>query len=302
MAELECLLDQKKIDILEKKEHQLTKKEVKASFFYQNNEYIDYMTQDKITAYFLKSHNRDLDEEIFLMKNSIRKKYQVTNKDMKNLLHGAHCGTEFFWQRRILFPEYENYEHTSYADLLVPFPGDIKKFRDKYNEVRCRSKLVKYGLVLDEKDKIFLSEIKSSIAQNIPIFQSVRIQINQMNVELLSLKQENGLSKTFVGAIDGFDFIPEEAGNMNTLEYINNSESVVCKLKEIIIFLNIDVISISGLVINTVNMSLNEAEVRYEAAKSLNIILIGGSYDWNSFGLFGMSSTKTNKALTLLGY
>ena len=56
------------------------------------------------------------------------------------------------------------------------------------------------------------------------------------------------------------------------------------------------------MVVNSAEMDINEAEIRYEVSNKLGLIPVGGSYDWNEFGLFAMSNSKVEKLLERLWY
>lgn len=96
--------------------------------------------------------------------------------------------------------------------------------------------------------------------------------------------------------------MPRTNSNMTIQGYIASSNIIIKDLERMVISARKEGLAIEGMVINTPQMSLNEAEIRYEVAKELKLLMLGGSNDWNLFGLFGMGVSKTNRVLNALRY
>lgn len=107
------------IEVLCTKKTQLTKEDIHLYFYHQFESFINYMCSSEVVAYFLKSKNLYIAEDIDIIKNKIRKNHNLSKKDLKNLIHGAQTGTEFFLQRELFFKEYATPLYTSGNDLFM---------------------------------------------------------------------------------------------------------------------------------------------------------------------------------------
>ena len=295
------------LEIVKKKYLKIYRKEIVNNFYYRFENYIDYMTSGQICAIFLRGKDANMDEVMYLVKNNIRQLYGVSGKDMKNLVHATHCGTEFFLQRNLLFPEYISYEYTGGADILVYYE-DIIKNKTRFKKVLSESYLDTLGIIT--KNENDLCNIKKIAEMNIGIKIVVGIEksfktnnyegtlINYTDAikcdsksQVIAINEINQLNAEIVDEINACDiqtFVVENEGKRKT------------KIKNLVQELKQDGINVQALVINTSNMSIDEAEVRYESANELNLYCVGGSANFEWFGLFGMSKSKVSNILDKL--
>lgn len=315
--ELECENEilEHNLEIVAKKQSVLTANDINKYFYYQLSDYINYMCSGPVTAYLLSAVDLDIDRELFLIKDAIRKRHAVSGQDLKNLVHASHCGTEYFRQRKLFFPEYEKGKYTSYSDMLVSLP-------DYSVETILLAK------------KILDSSWIKRICFNIPLggfehYKKLMQQyFNQEGISFLFSITTKVLDYT----CNLYCYCPssyEIIGN-KSLEEIKNDPQITIALGEIypIDFqINVECVAsfrqyvrlcntrigsiiidaykrlteqgfnITHIVVNTSNMELIEAETRYEVMQYLRLSFIGGSNNWKNLGIFGISKTKFNEIL-----
>ncbi len=295
------------LDIVKKKYLKVSREDIVNNFYYRFKNYIDYMTSGQICAIFLRGKDANMDEVMYIIKNHIRQLYSVSGKDMKNLVHATHCGTEFFLQRNLLFPEYISYKYTGGADLLVYYE-DIKKNKMGFKKVLLESYIDTLGIIT--KNENDLCNIRKIAYMNIGIKIVIGIEksFKTKNYEgtLIcytdAMKYDCGNQVIAVNEINQLnDEIVDEINACDIQTFvIENEGKRKMKIKNLVQELIQDGHNVQALVINTSNMSIDEAEVRYESANELNLYCIGGSANFEWFGLFGMSKSKVSNTLDKL--
>lgn len=309
MNECEQEIANNNIRIISKKKLLLTRQQVLNYFYYNFDEYVDYMCEDMIIAYFLEAYNIDLDIAIYFIKKKIRAKQGVDGQTLRNYIHGTHCGTEFFLQRGLLFPEFEKYEYSSGLDMYCKIEEFDLKVYEKICEIRDVGNLSKIIFDIPEKqerefcdivlnkhlnDFIFFSHTQSIVFSNmicdiIYYYPNVKVICQQKYIKPLiflgkiyNLNLKNNIGESL------------QEYNCTYMLYIEN------KLNSIIEYLNKNNICIKGILINLADMSLQEAECRYEYAKLKNYFISGGSSTLDNLGLFTMSYNKMKPIINYL--
>lgn len=95
----------------------LTVAEVTRAFHKNSAEYIAYMASGPSVALLLRG--RYAHAHLARIKKAIRRRFAVTWRDTRNLLHHAEPGGEHFDQLALCFPELAALRYTAYADLDV---------------------------------------------------------------------------------------------------------------------------------------------------------------------------------------
>lgn len=318
---LEEELRERGIKVLCKNKRTLSQKDVNDFFYYKFNEYIDYMTSGAVCSYLISSNNIDMDTEIFFLKSKIRKIFEVNGKMTRNIIHGAHCGTEFFVQRRLFFPEYEKKEFTSYADPLVEVSrNNIDRISEITRDLTENSKIQKYILCFEYNDLIESETAIRYVIENeehVAISHSTYFENKDINVitflptsrlkkemlasekKLLSIESKNSIKCIDLNLAAKGGRLLRNISDIET--YQNNIEQMhMDKLYSALTDLKKDGIGIDAMVVNKANLELEEAEVRFELAMKLKLIPVIGSFDERVTGLFGCSPGKFEKLSKIL--
>ena len=118
------------------------------------------------------------------------------------------------------------------------------------------------------------------------------VTINDMKCRIIQYHtREKGKVINFLGQLEGVQL---ERPTGNSLEAYNfqNRELTNLFFDRLIEKITLQGKEIKGILINSPQMSLNEAECRYEYAKENGYYLSGGSENIDCLGLFGMSRDK----------
>lgn len=313
--ECEKLICKKGINVIAKKYVNLDCEDIKRAFYYKFDSYIKYMTEGKVCAFYIKGENMDLDVEIFKIKNMIRKKYNLNGKHMRNLVHGTHCGTELFYQRKLLFPELDTQSCSYGADMYCVINSSEDVIIDKIKNVD-REKNIVYtclDIPIDQfntlKKKIesykLNTEVSFSVTQRVKIKDIIVGVIcylprhfEEWNISDIKRTMYGGAGYNFIGEIKNIDFsIGKE---INTLYGYNeaNERKVEDGLNMIVDSLENSGIRTDGILINSSDMDLCEAECRYEFANKFGYMISGGCKNIDNYGLFTMSYNKSIELIT----
>lgn len=307
-------IEKHKLEIVKKKYTVLSEEMIRENFYYKFKEYIQYMCSGPVCVYLLKSENIDMDEILYIVKNKIRTRFGLSGKVMKNLVHATHCGTEFFVQRDLFFPEYKKLQYNGVADLLVKPKNINNKFYLRMDEVINKSNIDIYGIIITQEKEYSIVEwlMKKYPQKEFIVGKEEEIFLEKFSGTLIryignnycdSGRKEKKLLTT-INKIYNFSFNNDKMTNAtNVLSYAKyNEEKAFNEIKSMIEVLHKDGIYIDAMVVNSAEMDINEAEIRYEVSNKLGLIPVGGSYDWNEFGLFAMSNSKVEKLLERLWY
>lgn len=294
MDECEEEIKKRKINILAKKYFYLEEDDVKKYFYYNFKEYVEYMCGDKICVYFLQAENIDLDVEVYSIKKKIRDNHKVNGKMMNNYIHGSHCGTEFFLQRKLFFPEYDSIQYSSGYDMYCCTDWSKEILWEKVNNIKENGHV----------RKIVFDVVPNSLEhfQKVIEEKGLKNYVDYCNSEIVTIKdikcriiqyhtREKGKVINFLGQLEGVQL---ERPTGNSLEAYNfqNRELTNLFFDRLIEKITLQGKEIKGILINSPQMSLNEAECRYEYAKEKGYYLSGGSENIDCLGLFGMSRDK----------
>lgn len=303
----------RKLNIIAKKKMLLCENDIYNYFYYQFNEYVQYMCSNEVCAYLIEGLDRELDAEVFHIKNKLRLDYGVNGTNMRNYIHGAHCGTEFFLQRKLFFPEYILPQFSSFADMLVCPDSIDENFYKKMNYLINNSNVKKWNINIPfEKFNQLREEIcKRLIVDDLTFSFSTSIRILDYlcdiyfyvpkNFELSNsleyyLFNDSNIIKA-IGDIEGVSYSTMTDSKINSLKKYNawcenNISSVLSKVLNNLSGQNIN---IKAMLVNTSQMSLREAEIRYELSREKGLSFVGGSGSWFNTGLFGISESKYNE-------
>ena len=297
MNECEHEFALRNIKIISKKRKLLTREEIENHFYYTFDSYIDYMCEDYICAYFLESQNLDLDKELYLLKRKIRDNHGVNGRQLRNYIHSAHCGSEFFLQRRLLFPELEQHKFTFGCDMyckLNTFTLDSLHRAMNLNNLSY--------LVFDfpkEYESEFCNYVLEKDLKKFSIYSyTQKINIQNRECELIhycscfsTYHDQHMKPLIFLGKISDLTFNNNTNSSIENynLAYTIYTEKI---LDNIINELRKQNIDIKGLLVNSPNMCLQEAECRFEYAKAKKYLLSGGSSTIDNLGIFSISYDK----------
>ena len=304
------------IRILGKKKVQLTVGDVKKYFCYKFRDYSNYMTSGTVCAYFLGLPNDDIDEAIYFIKATIRREFRVDGSCLRNYIHGAHCGTEFFLQRKLFFREYEKKEYSSYGDMLV-VPKKIKKQNIEYYIATLRkSGIKKYVMCFKYNDLVKTDlSIFECIKKNEIVATIHNLEMNGERICILVygkafvIKElvragENALLKSnsdsLLRVIDMERMFVDELYKLKPQsieEYQRGVKSVCGIFEKIRNSLCEYGIFFEAMVVNRANMPIDEAEIRFEVALIAKLIPIFGSCDEKTIGFFGCGPNKFEKLI-----
>lgn len=314
---IEDELFRKNISILCKRRKRLKKSEVKKNFYYKFSDYLDYMTSGDVIAYLICGQNMDLETEIFFIKSSVRKKFNVNGRMTKNIIHGAHCGTEYFTQRRLFFPEYERSFFSSFADPLVKADSieieHLECIEERIQKTSNIQKLIfcfEYAKIIEDIEKInylINHKINFAFSHNVyfhgkafNIFSFIPPGLLQKD---LLLSEEKILTEKKVGIIRCID-ANTHISNRGKLNCIEDYQRIIVekhtvKVHNLLEELKSSNIEIRAMIVGKAGLTVEESEIRFEVAKLLNLIPVIGSYDETAIGLFGCSPNKFDQLLNL---
>lgn len=309
MDECEKEILKHNIKIIAKKQILLTRQQIIDYFYYNFEEYVDYMCEGVIIAYFLEAYNIDLDVTIYLIKKKIRDNHGVNGRIMRNYIHGSHCGTEFFLQRRLLFPEFEKYEYSSGLDMYCKIDEFDLKIYNKIRQICEKGKVSK--IIFDipaEQEQSFCDIVLSKKLNNFVYFSHTeQVHISNSCCDIIyyypnvaTIKKMRYLKPlVFLGEVNTLNLNRNRSNSLNEyndtyMAYVKNEfDNIINQLKKKDIF-------IEGILINTSGMSLQEAECRYEYAHLKKYLISGGSSALNNLGLFTMSYNKVKPIMKYL--
>lgn len=315
----ECVMQSMNVRILAKKNLILSVSDIKNYFCYKFQDYVEYMTSGMVCAYLLELSNADIDEAIYFIKDTVRKKFSVDGRCLKNFIHGAHCGTEYFRQRKLFFEEYEKKEYSSYADMLVVLEGlkkiDIKHYIKDLEQGGIKEYILccGYDKLINSKETIYEFVKKEDIIASIHKMEvngkKVRVLVyGKVHVlqDLIKKGEEAVLTDkehSLVRAIDLENLFIDELYKMKPRsieEFQIRIKELYCVLQKFTYSLSEKGVNIDAMVVNRADLPVDEAEVRYELALEAKLIPIIGSYANNAIGLFGCGPNKFKKLIDLL--
>ena len=304
-----------KLQIISEKQILLTTNDIKKYFYYQLPDYIEYMCSGYVIVYLLVATDLDIDRELFLIKDAIRKRYFVRGRDLKNLVHASHCGTEYFLQRKLFFPEYENRNFTSYADMLVNLPNFssetityVKRVMDTswvkkvcinipFENFKYYMELIQWYLG-KENSNFFFSTSVNVLGYTCKLYCYCPVSLKTLTKDILEEIKINQQIKIALGEVCPINYDISTERSTNFAEYVQQYND---KIGEIFYTVYGELlkqeINVTGIVVNTANMKLVEAETRYEVMQKLKLSFVGGSDNWKYFGLIGISKTKSEEFL-----
>lgn len=310
---LENILEQRNIEIIEKKKLLLKKSDMQENFYYQLLTYQTYMCEGEIIVYLLMCVDFDIAYHIYTIKNSIRNMFNITNKETRNLIHGANNGMEFFRQRNLFFPEYRNIKYSSYADMLV-LVNNYKEERSKLIHKIENSNLEKVCFVINENDFLrtkhqIITDFKNGNLKEFFFAILVDLELKNSKLQFICIPRKEDCindSKNKIELVNGIDTISiilDFGKSIDYETYINYQANNFDEYKQYHIKkIQDDIIeqinwiqsyfNVEGIVTATSNMSIMEAESRFYVSKKLGLSAVIGSFNINNVGEFSIGKSN----------
>lgn len=228
--------------------------------------------------------------KLIAIKRAIRANYGLDCNDMKNLIHSADLGNEFFVQFTGLFPDLDPVKYSLYADMNVRLP--IDNALQSLLTLERSSNLSWIGVLGYEKQLLKIEKMSKLVSQKINIIFGITRQCLFYNERLSFIGYlPCGVALNKVGLameVTAQTFIDRirECNGITVLNYRvldDKSEKLLKSLKSI---------GLDGVVVYDPRFTQNDmARLEYLAADKYQLKLCGGTNGQIAPGMLSIDRT-----------
>lgn len=297
MEKVNLYLTNYKIEILFSKKTVLSNQDVLdcfESYPFDKVEYSNYLANENVIALLVQGEY--IYDKLKVIKTSLRNEYGVDRTVMRNLIHTAACGNEYFYQIGLLFPELTPSEYCAFADMCI-----ISDNTSTLKTQLLKSNLKVIALVEESYENI-REEISKIQDKNLTIIPTIKKRIlwkdNEYSLfihlpkafeDSLIISKEISLNELFqyvikIGGITILDYLPTELITESLLE-------------------NLKKMGLSGVLVYDPRRSIFDVQTLEERIEHVgDLFVTAGTNGLIPPGGIAMSRSETEKILKCLGY
>lgn len=310
------LLSERNFGIVKKKMKQLTPQDIMKNYFFQSTANIQYLCDGPVKAYFVDTERQNSADDIYALKMDFRLRYGIHKNEFYNLLHSSDEGLEFYLQRKLFFREYDNGDYSFGTDMLIDCE-DEQILANKLAQIQLNKNLSAVCVVVNSY-QIFKMMNQFKALKIIPVLKTIvnldqktislyhyfgsGLIINSKNMYNQALKQISAmgcttvlgeiLGKTVLSDTSKFRSINDPVKYLDEIYYVFSAEM------EKILSQIMSQYFISGLLVDSVKLSIQEVACRYFFAEDHLFKKAAGSGLTTAIGKFCVSSNYYNNFFT----